>query len=152
MEREEKGEEGAAEKQDFLGIKLRRGILVGKRGGPCTPVPTWKLEDVQDNTIKASLTIPSTVSARTLGANLWELQHLQVPKMSRGGVRLRHKDRVLELPTYSADPSHSPPDQVEKTTEPRSLALMIIFWDLSRENIFFCLFIFDLKPFFGVFG
>ncbi|XP_010251566.1 PREDICTED: uncharacterized protein At5g41620-like [Nelumbo nucifera] len=113
MERVEKGGEVAAEKQEFLGIKLKRGILVGKRGGPCTPVPTWKLGDIQDNTIKDPLTLPPTVSARKLAANLWDIQqHLPLAKMSKGGVRLRqHKGKGLELPLRLADPSHSPPDQ-----------------------------------------
>ncbi|XP_042481500.1 uncharacterized protein At5g41620-like [Macadamia integrifolia] len=110
MEREEKGGDGAAEKQEFLGIKLRRGILVGKRGCPCTPVPTWKLGGAQDTTIKDPLTLPPTVSARKLAANLWELHHLPLSEMSKGGLKLRHhKNKGLEFPTHLADPSHSPP-------------------------------------------
>ncbi|KAJ4957316.1 hypothetical protein NE237_014099 [Protea cynaroides] len=109
MEREEKGGDGEAEKQEFLGIKLKRGILVGKRGGPCTPVPTWKLGGAQDTTIKDPLTLPPTVSARKLGANLWELQQLPLSEMSKVGLRPRHhKNKGLELPTHFADPSHSP--------------------------------------------
>ncbi|XP_043695573.1 uncharacterized protein At5g41620-like [Telopea speciosissima] len=110
MEREEKGRDGAAEKQEFLGIKLKRGISVGKRGGTCTPVPIWKLGYAPDSTIKDPITVPPTVSARTLGANLWELQHLPLSKMNKAGLRLRHhKDKGLELPTHLADPSYSPP-------------------------------------------
>ncbi|XP_042505424.1 uncharacterized protein At5g41620-like [Macadamia integrifolia] len=110
MERVEKGGDGAAEKQEFLGIKLKRGISVGKRGGPCTPVPNWKLGGAPDSTIKDPLILPPTVSARTLGANLWELQNLPLSKMSKGGLRLRHqKDKGLDLPTHLADPSYSPP-------------------------------------------
>ncbi|XP_010261452.1 PREDICTED: uncharacterized protein At5g41620 [Nelumbo nucifera] len=121
MERIAKGGEEETEKQEFLGIKLKRGILVGKRGGPCTPVPAWKLEDAQDNTIKGPLTLPSTVSARKLGANLWEIQqHHPLPRMSKGGARLRHhKDKHLELPMHLVDPSHSPPDQPESASSLR---------------------------------
>ncbi|XP_077212629.1 uncharacterized protein At5g41620-like [Tasmannia lanceolata] len=103
----EKGR-GAAEKQEFLGIKLKRGILVGKKGGPCTPVPTWKLGGAQDN--NEGLNLPS-LSARKLGASLWEIQEPPIAKMSRG-VRVRqNKDKGLELPTHLDDPSHCPPDQ-----------------------------------------
>ncbi|XP_043715930.1 uncharacterized protein At5g41620-like [Telopea speciosissima] len=110
MEREEKSGDGAAEKQEFLGIKLKRGILVGKRGGPCTPVPTWKFEGAQDTTIKDPLPLPPTVSARKLAANLWELHYLPLSEMSKGDLKLRrHKNKGLELPTHLADPSHSPP-------------------------------------------
>lgn len=39
MERGEKSGEGEAEKEENLGEKLRRGVvLLGKKGGPCTPV------------------------------------------------------------------------------------------------------------------
>ncbi|KAK9103793.1 hypothetical protein Sjap_021047 [Stephania japonica] len=91
MEREEKSGLGGAEKQEFLGLKLKRGfLLVGKRGGPCTPVPTWRLSAASDDeqqqllhstttaAIKA-LTFPShtAVSARKLGASLWEFQQQQ---------------------------------------------------------------------------
>ncbi|KAF8380121.1 hypothetical protein HHK36_027593 [Tetracentron sinense] len=95
-----------------MGIKLKRGILVGKRGGPCTPVPTWRLGGAEDFTIKEPLTLPPTISARKLAANLWEIQPLA--KMSRGGVRPRHhhhKEMRLDLPAHLADPSHWPPDQ-----------------------------------------
>ena len=30
-------------------LKLKRAILVGKRGGPCTPIPTWKMSFDDDN-------------------------------------------------------------------------------------------------------
>ncbi|XP_068667133.1 uncharacterized protein At5g41620-like [Aristolochia californica] len=120
MAEDMEGEKGVAEgqKHEFLGSKLKRGILVGKKGGPCTPVPTWRLGDAHDN--KGGLTIaPSGVSARKLGANLWEIQGLPASKMSRG-VRVRHhKDKGLERHTRLADPHHSPPDQPESASSLR---------------------------------
>ncbi|XP_058100293.1 uncharacterized protein At5g41620-like [Magnolia sinica] len=108
----EEGEKGgvAAEKEGILGRKLRRGVLVGKRGGPCTPVPAWKLGGAHDNN-KGGLMIPA-LSARKLAASLWEIQDLHpLPKMSRGVRSHHHKDKALDLPPHLADPPHSPPEQ-----------------------------------------
>ncbi|KAL8162471.1 hypothetical protein V2J09_013960 [Rumex salicifolius] len=77
MEREEKvrerdgGEEdeaGEEKKEELMGLKLKRSILVGKgkRGGPCTPPPTW-------NSIGSHSQTLDTATARQLGANLWEI-------------------------------------------------------------------------------
>ncbi|XP_068644623.1 uncharacterized protein At5g41620-like [Aristolochia californica] len=120
MAEDMEGEKGVADgqKHELLGSKLKRGILVGKKGGPCTPVPTWRLGGTHDN--KGGLTIaPSGVSARKLGANLWEVQGLPPSKMSRG-VRVRHhKDKSLDLHNRLADPPHSPPDQPDSASSLR---------------------------------
>ncbi|KAK9279418.1 hypothetical protein L1049_013097 [Liquidambar formosana] len=117
MEREGKGGEREEEKQELMGKKLKRGMLVGKRGGPCTPSPTWRLGFAEDDHNKDFLTFPSAVSARTLGANLWEI--LPVATMSKGGARLggrhhnhhHHRDKGFEVPTRLVDPPRSPPEQ-----------------------------------------
>ncbi|CAK9173859.1 unnamed protein product [Ilex paraguariensis] len=124
MKREEKSGEGPAEKQEYLGEKLKR---VGKRGGQTTPtLPPWRLQllaahGVQDNIIDVSPLQLPTVSARKLAATLWELHHYKLPlsKMHQGVTgppprirRLHHhhhhlyKDKGLELP----DPSPNSPD------------------------------------------
>ncbi|KAI4326866.1 hypothetical protein L6164_019391 [Bauhinia variegata] len=116
MKREEKSE-GEAEKKENLGEKLRRGVVVGKRGGPCTPVSSWRLWGAHDTIIKAP---PPTISARKLAAALWEFHHyLPLFEMHRNGAapdtRLRrhhynnHKDPHLS--TFFADASPSSPDQ-----------------------------------------
>ncbi|KAE7999414.1 hypothetical protein FH972_003847 [Carpinus fangiana] len=109
--------------------KLKRGVLVGKRGGPCTPPPTWRLEfssHKNDNTTADTqefLTFPNTattsISARKLCASLWEIQpHQRVPvplaKMRKGGARTRlhrhhHRDKGFEVSKHLVDPQ-SPPD------------------------------------------
>ncbi|KAI8545020.1 hypothetical protein RHMOL_Rhmol07G0010900 [Rhododendron molle] len=120
MEREEKGRAREGKKQEeFMGIKLQRGILVGKRGGTCTtPSPTWKFGSVQPHECSRTeqqdlvfqtndTTTTTTLSARKLGANLWEaLPLLTAAKMSKvGGARFPHrrrrnqKDKGFQLPT-----------------------------------------------------
>lgn len=123
MEGGEKGRVRERQKQEFMGKKLKRGVLVGKRGGPSTPSPTWRLGFSSSNDVTSTSSIDkdldcstTTVSARKLGANLWEIHsHLPLANMNRGGGRLRHhhhKDKGFELPTHLVDPPHSPPGQV----------------------------------------
>ncbi|KAK6918280.1 hypothetical protein RJ641_016702 [Dillenia turbinata] len=124
MEREEKGGE-REKKEEMLGIKLKRWILVGKRAGPCTPSPTWKRlgggisishPDHHHFNQEHSLALTTAVSARKLCANLWEVQpHLvSLSKMSKnsGVPKLRlHKNKASDLPTHLLDPPNSPPEE-----------------------------------------
>ncbi|KAJ0989293.1 hypothetical protein J5N97_007649 [Dioscorea zingiberensis] len=88
------------EKQEFLGVKLRKRVSVGWKGGPCTPVPNWKLEPGPSAAAAAAL------SARKLGANLWEMEGLsQSPLVSRReGKASRRKS--MEFPDVSAVSMH----------------------------------------------
>ncbi|CAK7335650.1 unnamed protein product [Dovyalis caffra] len=102
-----KSGEGAAEKEERLREKLKRGVLVGKRVGPfsCTPVRLWKPLPTAHVSIIDSTNINShreeqeepplllfnntntaAVSARKLAAALWEFQHYlpSLSKMHRG--------------------------------------------------------------------
>lgn len=121
MEREEKGGEREEKKQKFLGAKLKRGILVGQRGGPFTPSHTWKFglsyqphSSIKEEHLAFPINNQNTVSARKLCAYLWEtLPHFPLANMSKGGPKLRHhhqKNKGFELPIHLADPSHSPPE------------------------------------------
>lgn len=93
---------GQTAKEEFLGLKLRRGITAAGRksgGGAHTPVPTWKMEPDDlvgegegegEEGVVADEVGPSSdkgrrssVSARQLGASLWEIQSL-VPKNKNG--------------------------------------------------------------------
>ncbi|KAM0944463.1 putative protein BRANCHLESS TRICHOME [Dioscorea sansibarensis] len=98
---------GGDEKQEFLGVKLRKRVTLGRKGGPCTPVPNWKLEP------GPSLATAAALSARKLGANLWEMQGLsQSPLMSRrGGKASRRKDMELadDVPDLPAHRSAGSP-------------------------------------------
>ncbi|GMP43680.1 hypothetical protein CsSME_00012952 [Camellia sinensis var. sinensis] len=82
-----------------MGLKLKRGILVGKRGGTCTPSPTWRFGFEEEDLIFPTTTTAAaaaTLSARKLGANLWEV----LPQLKA--------DRGFELPTQIDDPPDSP--------------------------------------------
>lgn len=106
MESEDKSRKEGAEKKEIGALKL-----VGKKGGPITPPPTWKLSPPP---------VASTISARKLCANLWEIQHqhqhqqLQA-KMSKGGMSMRvrqYREKGPQFPSHLVDPSNSPPHQV----------------------------------------
>lgn len=124
-----KSVEGKAEKEEKLGEKLRRGVLVGKSEGSCTPLPYWKrLWGVKDHH-HLLLPSPTAVSARKLAAALWEFHqlfemhhHHHRPAPAPAPARLRHrhhynlhKDKA-PLPDFNnflpdADASPSSPDQ-----------------------------------------
>ncbi|GER45205.1 hypothetical protein STAS_22129 [Striga asiatica] len=69
MDREEKVKEDEREKVELMSEKLKLGILVGKREGYSTPSPTWKFGLFQE-----AIDSRNILSARKLGANLWEMQ------------------------------------------------------------------------------
>ncbi|XP_059312542.1 uncharacterized protein At5g41620-like [Lycium ferocissimum] len=119
MEREEKKKQ---QEEELLVVKLKGGVLVGKRGGSCsTPSPTWKIGLAQsDGSLLQDLPFPSnsaSLSVRKLGANLWEFQP-QVNKMSKiGPLPQNHKDKKRsKLPSQPADPPDSPPQQPTSTS------------------------------------
>ncbi|KAJ8748528.1 hypothetical protein K2173_003427 [Erythroxylum novogranatense] len=135
MERKGKGvgreDKGKVEKQagTLKGeVKLKRWMFfVGKRGGPSTPSPTWRLHfsspihndsEKINNPFEEFLSNSNTVSARKLCANLWEFQpqlHFSQPKMSKnfgskGGSRRHHKDKkAFEVRSRLADPPNTTP-------------------------------------------
>ncbi|XP_050230226.1 uncharacterized protein At5g41620 [Mercurialis annua] len=81
--------------------RFKRAILVGKRGGSSTPVPTWKLMGAgrtpslramespmyagsQNGSVRGKMMQPQQVgpvSARKLAATLWEMNEMPSPKM-----------------------------------------------------------------------
>jgi hypothetical protein len=98
---------GQTAKEEFLGLKLRRGISAAGRksgGGAHTPVPTWKMEpddlvgEVEDGVAdeagpSSDKGRRSSVSARQLGASLWEIHSLEPKNKSdrRGSVSGAHR-------------------------------------------------------------
>lgn len=134
----EEREKGGQEKQEFLGLKLKRGSLVPKsRGGVCTPPPSWTFEpnfhqnqeqeekrsNLSNNNLhninssNNNCGSNSSVTARKLGANLWEvLPHLNsIARMSRhhkgvnsGGLQ---KNKGLEIHTVLEDPPDCASDE-----------------------------------------
>uniref|UniRef100_A0A1D1YG83 Uncharacterized protein At5g41620 n=1 Tax=Anthurium amnicola TaxID=1678845 RepID=A0A1D1YG83_9ARAE len=117
-----------------VGAKLRRGLCAAKRGGTCTPVCAWKLEERVEDAghtsadanrdrarakghlcrrvsprflAAASAGAGAAVSARKLGACLWEIQDLPRSRMSRVSSRARrHRDERLEGRADISPPGH----------------------------------------------
>ena len=126
--------------------KLRRGVLVGKRGGvPCTPPPRWRLEfsaELKDNNNNnnnnnykafAEFVTTPTVSARKLCASLWDFEshHSPLSKTSKSGTRIRSrrqlKNNGFKLPKHLPHLSNvNPKDDEEEVEEEVSLK----FWSL----------------------
>ncbi|XP_061355175.1 uncharacterized protein LOC133299705 isoform X2 [Gastrolobium bilobum] len=113
--------------------RFKRAILVGKRGGSTTPVPTWKLMSSRSplRPLESPKYPPSQtgskakqapVSARKLAATLWEMNEIPSPSPSvremqddtrlkkehRARERLAKSSRSGSLPPHLSDPSHSP--------------------------------------------
>ncbi|XP_039000039.1 uncharacterized protein At5g41620-like [Hibiscus syriacus] len=115
MERKEKSVESEGENQDFMAKKLKGGLLVGKRAGPSTPSPIWRLEfSPQNATTPEFLQLPngSSVSARKLCANLWDLHpHYSLPTLHKRASKLRLHHFKHKGFDAAADPPHTPLDQ-----------------------------------------
>ena len=122
--------------------RFKRAILVGKRGGSSTPVPTWRLMSSrspasalrnmdspkyppsQGGAAAAKAKQAPPVSARKLAATLWEMNEIPSPRVKEGSDerRLRKELRARErmarsmhsgsLPPHLSDPSHSPVSEV----------------------------------------
>ncbi|KAK4418588.1 hypothetical protein Salat_2271600 [Sesamum alatum] len=117
----EKVKEGEGKRGELMAEKLKRGILVGKREGNSTPSPTWKFGLIQpDGTLIQDFNFSytsNTLSARKLGANLWEMEpqlNLRAPKMSNNSPNLGHpkQDNTLKLPTdLNQAPADRPSEQ-----------------------------------------
>lgn len=121
--------------------RLKRAVLVGKRGGSSTPVPMWKMMDASrspasQNNANSCKYLEGNggdrgkeflVSARKLAATLWEINGVSslrgkenVEKMSEEGENGRKGRGLLKssklpsnsLPLQLSHPSHSPVSEV----------------------------------------
>lgn len=132
--------------------RFKRAILVGKRGGSSTPVPTWKLMGTartpssalramdspkcvlsQNGVVKGKLQHQqaAVVSARKLAATLWEMNEMPSPKMKEtmGSEerRLRKEARARERATRSVRSGSLPPHLSDPSHSPISEVGLIIF-------------------------
>ncbi|KAG4119729.1 hypothetical protein ERO13_D11G098500v2 [Gossypium hirsutum] len=137
MERKEKGVEGEGENQDFMVKKLKGGILVGKRAGPSTPSPIWRLEFPSQNATNPEfLQLPTGpfVSARKLCANLWELHpHYPLPSTRKGASKHRiHHDKASDT---AVDPPATPlPQPASASSSRRHIAASLMQHRRSVEQ------------------
>lgn len=145
MERTEKCVEREEIGAGLMVEKLKQGVFVGKKGSPCTPSLSWRLElPSQQNARSNNFPTSSTISARKLCANLWEIQphhqqHTPLPNMNNPATSLRRRrrrrhlrDTVFEVHKQLAEPPDSPSDQV-------SSQLYVMFCNL------FCVLFFSSK-------
>uniref|UniRef100_A0A1D1ZEA1 Uncharacterized protein At5g41620 n=1 Tax=Anthurium amnicola TaxID=1678845 RepID=A0A1D1ZEA1_9ARAE len=116
---------------------FKRAILVGRRGGPSTPFPTWRIKARSPCSKAAGASEcsqfrhwhasgnekPAPVSARKLATALWELNGIPTPQMTserrvktgfRGKERMSRSAHSGSLPPHLSDPSHS---SVSETTD-----------------------------------
>ncbi|PPD76450.1 hypothetical protein GOBAR_DD26628 [Gossypium barbadense] len=137
MKREEKSEEGLAEKEENLCEKLsRRILLVGnsKTEGPCTPCPSWKLYDPQPQPQALSHHSyifphpPAAVSARKGGLN-----------NTNGRYHQRHhrnsllKNKAIDFSQFLDDPCpSSDPDQLVRLM---LIDLELRVWNLVNDDM-----------------
>lgn len=99
---------GSGGKEAPLGVKLRRAVSVCKGGGLCTPPPSWKLEEVGSSDPCMAEVHRRSISARKLGAGLWEIQDPRpMPLVDRRGSRIAHQRRNGKAPEDGPDPSTS---------------------------------------------
>ncbi|XP_058004084.1 uncharacterized protein At5g41620 isoform X2 [Hevea brasiliensis] len=113
--------------------RFKRAILVGKRGGSTTPVPTWKT-----STKSPTLSMPNaestkcppsqsggkakeaSVSARKLAATLWEINNIPSPRVRKDletvadTKELRSREKVAKFPHLS-DPSYTPIPEMDRS-------------------------------------
>ena len=118
--------------------RFKRAILVSKRGGSSTPVPTWKLMNSRSpvSALRAlespryppsqtgSKAKQAPVAARKLAATLWEMNEIPSPSVKeasddrRSKKEVRARERLARsmhsgsLPPHLSDPSHSPASEV----------------------------------------
>lgn len=103
----DEGEGDGAGKEAPLGVKLRRAISANRRGGLCTPVPSWKLEEPGLSDPDKAQPHRRSVSARKLGAGLWEIQDvLTMSAAGRRGARIRRHRRDGKALEDGIGPSH----------------------------------------------
>ncbi|XP_057780356.1 uncharacterized protein At5g41620-like [Salvia miltiorrhiza] len=120
MDREEKVKEGERKRGELMVEKLKRGILVGKREGKSTPPPTWKFGLVQtDGTLIPESNFSTnlnTLSARKLGANLWEME----PQLNHRVVKINKNGPILSNQRLEDKSSGIPKELDEEAAPPLS--------------------------------
>uniref|UniRef100_A0A1J3GD02 Uncharacterized protein n=1 Tax=Noccaea caerulescens TaxID=107243 RepID=A0A1J3GD02_NOCCA len=130
------------------GYRFKRAIVVGKRGGSITPVPTWRLmgrSPSPASSLRASGALHAAspgyapshcgsktgkvpaapVSARKLAATLWEMNEMPSPRVaeeeSMVKTRKTRKERIAPLPPpRSAHSGSLPPHLSDPSHSPVS--------------------------------
>ncbi|XP_051146367.1 uncharacterized protein At5g41620-like [Andrographis paniculata] len=104
--------------RQLIGEKLKRGVSIGKREGNSTPSPTWNFGFVQpDGTLLPDFHLSSTsncLSARKLGANLWEMLPESNPSLAKlRKIRLHQKGENTESKELGGEHDEQPASGVD---------------------------------------
>ncbi|XP_022754213.1 uncharacterized protein At5g41620 [Durio zibethinus] len=106
--------------------RFKRAILVGKRAGSTTPVPTWKAASLampssefptKGSPKTVTKTKQASVSARKLAATLWEVNTIPSPQAKED---LEKKDRRRKLPRVAKMADSLPPNMSDPPYSPIS--------------------------------
>jgi len=161
-----KSEEEEAEKEEKLGEKLRRGVLVGKSRGPSTPFPSWLSLTHTNKHIR-----DHSLSSRKLAAALWEFNHsFPLFQMHRSAANhapppaaaaaaapdprhrrhhyILHKDKALHISNFLADASPSSPDQVPSVFFFFLLRIFVVpsfVWDFVFRGFMLCILSYQVR-------
>ncbi|XP_050221720.1 uncharacterized protein LOC126671907 [Mercurialis annua] len=117
--------------------RFKRAILVGKRGGSSTPVPTWKTatkspalsSSMPNAEPPPSQTKEASVSARKLAATLWEINKIPAPNglhLVGDTKELKSREKVAKYPHLS-DPSYTPTsEKMDRSSRAQNASFMEI--------------------------
>lgn len=143
------------------GYRFKRAIVVGKRGGSTTPVPTWRLMGRSPSPAASSPghappsqcgsrtgKLPAApVSARKLAATLWEMNEMPSPREEAAAApptsRKGRKERIppqlpLPPPPRSARSGSLPPHLSDPSHSPVSEVKVLIArgsWLLCQRSL-----------------
>lgn len=134
------------------GYRFKRAIVVGKRGGSTTPVPTWRLMGRSPSPASVSrasgglhaaspshcgsktgkVAPAAPVSARKLAATLWEMNEMPSPRVVEEApmIRKSRKERIAPLPPprSSVHSGSLPPHLSDPSHSPVSEVKVFVFF------------------------
>lgn len=138
------------------GYRFKRAIVVGKRGGSTTPVPTWRLMGRSSSPAsslrasnalhaaspsqcgsKSGKVVAAPVSARKLAATLWEMNEMPSPRVveeEAAAPRKSRKERIAPLPPPRSARSGSLPPHLSDPSHSPVSEVKFFFWGKLKKK------------------